>query len=157
MTIPHFADQQNLVFVPALLAVLVATVLICLPVVFAPALRRGRRARRRALVVVAGAVAAAALVVAGWQAGIGVRTLQQERTAVAAQLQSQYGLDLPLGDVNELLNGGAPQRVLPDLASQLGLRPNKKGVQEHALRLKADETDSGEYSLIYGGQTVPQA
>lgn len=155
MTIPHFSDQQNTVFIPALLALLVATVLICLPIVFAPALRRGRRAGRRALVAVAGVVAAAALVVTGWQAGVGVRTLQVERTSVASQLQSRYGIELPGGDVNELVNGGRPLVALPQLASSLDLKPTKSG--KHALHLLPEQEGSDVYRLAYGGETVPQS
>ena len=155
MTIPHFADQQNIVFIPALLAVLVATVLICLPIVFAPALRRGRRRGGRVVVVVAGVAAVVALVVAGWQAGAGARVLQEERTAVAAQLQARYALRLSGAEVNELLNGGAPERVLPQQAAALELRPNTKGVQRHPLRLKAEATGSDDYVLTYGGVTLP--
>jgi len=155
VTIPHFADQQNIVFVPALLALLVATVLICLPIVFAPTLRRGRRPGGRALVVVAGVLAVAALVVAGWQAGAGARVLQEERATVASQLQQRYGLGLSGAEVNELLNGGAPSRTSPQLASELELRPNAKGEQTHALRLKAEATGSDEYDLTYGGVVLP--
>lgn len=105
MTIHHFAVEQNDVFVPALLAALVATIAIALPVVLAPTLRRGRRGRPT--VVLAAAVAAVALVVAGWQAGVGVRTLQQERVRVAVELRDRYGLDLRPAQVAALVDGAA--------------------------------------------------
>lgn len=153
MTIPHFADQQNTVFVPALIALLVATVLICLPIVFAPGLRRRRRGGR-ALIVVAGALAAVALVVAGWQAGIGVRTLQQEREQLRADVQARYGLELDSGEANELVNGGAPLRLLPQQAEQLGLATPEK---RHSLRLKATEPDADTYDLTFAGKAWPGA
>lgn len=165
MTIEYFAAQQNQVFVPALAALLVAVVAICLPIVLAPALRRRSRRRNRAVLGLAAVVAAAALVVTGWQAGLGLRTLQAERESVAARLQERYGLDLTSGDVSELLNGGAPDKAYPQLVSALDLRPNDSG--KHPLRLKADATSEpaaeatseaasdSSYELTYGGQPVP--
>lgn len=151
MTIEYFADQQNLVFVPALGALLIATVLICLPIVFAPTLRRASRARLRGVAVVAAVLAAGSLVAAAWQGGVGVRTLQTERASVAQQLQDRYRLGLTSGEVGELIDGGAPDKAYPDLVSALDLRANKSG--KHPLRLKADGTDG--YDLTYGGEVVP--
>ena len=152
MTIPHFADQQNLVFVPALIALLIATVAICLPVVFAPALHRGRRGRRRGPIVLAGIVGAAALVVAGWQGGVGIASLQNERSQVQADIRARYGLDLPSGDVSELISGGAPQRVLPEQAAAVGLRSTGK---RYPLQLKATAADADTYVLTFDGKTLP--
>lgn len=165
MTIEYFAAQQNQVFVPALAALLVAVIAICLPIVLAPALRRASRGRTRALLGLAAVVAAAALVVTGWQVGVGLRTLQAERASVAARLQERYGLDLSSGDVSELLNGGAPDKAYPELVSSLDLKQSKNG--KHPLRLKADSTtesaaeatsesaSDSSYELTYGGQPVP--
>ncbi|MFD1720197.1 hypothetical protein [Amnibacterium endophyticum] len=152
MTIEYFAEDQNLVFLPALTALLVATVLICLPIVFAPRLRRGSRTRLRGVGVVAGVLAAVALVAAGWQAGIGVRTLQAERASVADQLEQTYGLGLTSGEVGELVNGGEPQRVLPGLAERLDLR---RPQEKHSFKLRLESGD--EYGLTFGGEPVPRA
>lgn len=153
VTIEYFADQQNLVFVPALGALLIATVLICLPIVFAPTLRRRSSARFRGVVVAAGVLAGVALVAAGWQAGVGLRTLQAERASVSQQLQDRYRLGLTSGEVGELVNGGAPDKAYPDLASALDLKATRSG--EHPLRLRT--SGAGGYELTYGGAPVPTA
>lgn len=104
MTIHHFAADQDDVFVPALLALLLATAAIVLPVVLAPALRRSRRSR--ALVAAAAVVAVLSLVLAGWQTGVGLRALQDDRARVGAQLRDRYGLELDRADVGVLVDGG---------------------------------------------------
>jgi hypothetical protein len=132
VTIPYFAGNQNLVFVPALLALLVATLLICLPIVFAPSLRRSKR--RTPLLVVAGLVAA------------------DERGKLQADLRSQYGVSVTSADANELLNGGKPEKFLPEQAEAAKLQhPEKK----NTLKLKPTEPGADTYDLFIGGQPWP--
>jgi hypothetical protein len=149
--IQYFAADQNLVFVPALLALLAATVLICLPIVFAPALRRSkRRAPLLALVVVLAVVALVGTVVLALP---GFRTLGAERAAVRAGIERDYGLQVTDGEANELVNGGRPARKMPELAAQLGLeKPN----DEHPLRLVPEKTGSDVYTLTFGGKPYPR-
>lgn len=103
MTIHHFAEHQNDVFLPAALLVLIAVVLGALPVVFAPGLRRARSGR--SLTAVAAVVAAVSLVAGAWQAGLGVRILQDERARIGAEVRTGYGLDLDAGQVAMLVDG----------------------------------------------------
>lgn len=150
VTIPYFAGNQNLVFVPALLALLVATVLICLPIVFAPSLRRSKR--RAPLLVAAGVLAAVAVVGAAVLAGAGVRTLADERTKLQRDLRAAYGLSVTGGEANELINGGKPLRHLPEQAAAAGLEHPEK---QQTLKLKATKQDPDRYDLLIGGQPWP--
>ena len=150
VTIPYFAGNQNLVFVPALLALLVATLLICLPIVFAPSLRRSKR--RTPLLVVAGLVAAVAVVGAGVLAGSGFRTLADERTTLQADLRSAYGVAVSSADANELLNGGKPEKYLPKQAAAAGLKDPQKN---KTLKLKPTGPGADTYDLLIGGQPWP--
>jgi hypothetical protein len=148
--IPYFAGNQNLVFVPALLVLLVATVLICLPIVFAPSLRRsGRRAPVIALVAV---FAVVALVGSAWLAGIGFRTLGDEKVRVRAAIEQDYGVRLDAAEVGQLLEGGKPERVLPDQAQALGLKnPDKP----HTLKLSPTAAGADTYDLLLAGKPWP--
>ena len=152
--IEYFAGNQNLVFVPALLALLVATVLICLPIVFAPSLRRSKR--RTPLLVGAGVLAVVAVVGAAVLAGTGFRTLSDERTQLQADLASQYGLhvgqQLQDGDVNELINGGKPLVSLPEQAAAAGLQDPEKA---KTLKLVPTAPGADTYDLLIGGQPWP--
>ena len=151
MQIQYFAADQNLVFVPALLALLAATVLICLPIVFAPAVRRSkRRAPLLALVVVLAVVALVGTVVLALP---GFRTLGAERSAVRSGIERDYGLQITDGEANELVNGGRPARTLPEVATQLRL---PKPTKPHALRLVPEKTGSDVYALTFGGEPYPR-
>lgn len=159
MTIHHFAENQNLVFFPALLAALVATVLICLPIIFVQTLRRSGRIVP--VTVVAFVLAAGVLVVAGWQGGVGFRTLGDERARVQAELQSTYGLDLSAGDVGELVDGGKVPRTLPALATQLDLKEPTKVTAAcpigcYNLHFAVDDADADTYTLTFGGEPWPK-
>jgi hypothetical protein len=150
VTIPYFGSNQNLVFVPALLVLLVATVVICLPIVFAPALRRSpRRAPVLALVVV---VAVVALVGTGLLAGKGFRTLGDERAAVQGWIAKTYGIDLDGGEVGELVDGGKPLRSLPEAATSLGL---KDPTGEKTLELLPKVKGGDVYELYFGKKLLP--
>ena len=151
MTIHHFAENQNLVFLPALLAALVATVLICLPIVFVQTLRRSRRIVP--VMVVALVLAAGALVVAGWQGGVGFRTLGDERARVQAELQRTYGLEFSAAEVGELVDGGTVPRTLLDLATMLDLKTPSKN---HGLHFVVTVDDADTYTLTFGGQPWPK-
>ena len=151
MTIHHFASNQNLVFVPALLALLVAVVLICLPVVFVQMLRRTRRLVPVA--ITAGVLAAAVLVLAAWQAGVGFRTLGDERARVQAEIAQRYDLRLSGGQVGELVDGGKPERTLPAVAAAAGLRNPDKA---HTLHLVAQPKGSDVYALEIGNRPWPR-
>lgn len=151
MHIDHFAAGQNLVFVPALVALLAATVLICLPIVFAQRLRRS--GRRAPLVALATVLAVVALVGAAWLAGVGFRTLGDERAAVRAQLAAQYGLRLDAGQVGELIDGGRPPLTRPVQAAAAGLEHPAKA---HPLRLVPTEPDADTYELTFGGRPWPR-
>ena len=107
MPIAYFAEHQNDVFVPALAALLVATAVVVLPVVFAPALRRLRR--RRALFVLAGVLAVVAVVVALLQTVAGFQRLDEQRSAVQRAVADQYGIRLTTAQVSTLLEGGTVQ------------------------------------------------
>ncbi|MGN6445505.1 hypothetical protein [Amnibacterium sp.] len=152
MTIQYFAANQNLVFVPALFALLAATVVVCLPIAFAPALRRSpRRTPLVALVVV---VAVVGLVGTAILAAGGFRTLGNERAAVRTWIATTYGLRLDSGTVGELVDGGSPAPTLPTQAAALGLpQPTKK----HALKLVPTTTDGDTYQLTFGGKPLPKA
>jgi hypothetical protein len=148
--IPYFAENQNLVFVPALLALLAATVLICLPIVFVQGLRRAKRLTPVA--VVAGALALVALVGTAWLAGIGFRTLGDERADVRAQIEQSYDLRLTAGEVGELVDGGKPERTLPTQAAAAGLpKPQKP----QALQLVPSAPGADTYDLTIGGKRWP--
>lgn len=150
MTITYFGSDQNLVFVPALVALLVATVVICLPIVFAPTLRRSsRRVPTIALVVV---VAVVALVGTGIFAGMGFRTLGTERADVQRQIQQTYGVDLDLGQVGELLDGGKPEKALPTEAAAAKLPEPEK---PKTLKLEPTSAGTDTYELLLGGRSWP--
>ena len=151
MQIQYFGPDQNLVFVPALLALLAATVLICLPVVFAPSLRRSKR--RAPLTALAAVLAVVALVGTVVLALPGFRTLGEERTAVRAGIEQDYGLRLSDGDVNELLNGGRPPLTRPDVATALRL---PKPTEPNALHLVPERAGSDDYVLTFGGKPWPR-
>jgi hypothetical protein len=150
VTIPYFSAHQNVVFLPALLALLAATVVVCLPIVFGPALRRSsRRTPVLALVVVFTVVG---LVGAAWLAGTGFRTLGTERASVQASIQRIYGVRLNGAQVNELLDGGAPEQVLPTQATAARLpNPNRP----KALKLVPTATGADTYVLTIGGRPWP--
>lgn len=150
MTILHFAANQNLVFVPALLALLAATVLICLPIIFVQGLRRSRRIMPVTAVCLV--LAAGALAVTGWQGAIGFRTLGDERARVATELQQRYGLGLTTAEVGELVDGGKPLRALPTQAAAAGLSKPEK---QKSLRLVPTSTGADTYVLTIGGKAWP--
>ena len=149
MTIHHFAGQQNDVFVPALLALLAAAVLLCLPVVLAQALQRsGRRGPVTAAAAVLGVIA---LGIAGWQVAAGFGALQGERAQVRADLASRYGVELTPGQVGELVDGGRPEAALPEQAASLGLSPTEKA---YPLRLVPEDPGSDVYELRFDGKPL---
>lgn len=147
MQIPYFAANQNLVFVPALLVLLVATVLACLPIIFGPGLRRSKR--RTPLLVVDGVVVIVLLVGTALLAVTGFRTLGDERADLQAQIQQRYDVELNAGQVGELVDGGRPLVPLPAQAAAAGLDPTK----DQALRLVPKTTDT--YVLTIGGKPWP--
>jgi hypothetical protein len=150
LTIHYFAGNQNLVFVPALLVLLAATVLICLPIIFAPNLRRSKR--RRPLTAVAVVLAVAALVGTAVLAGSGFRALGDERQQVRAALQSRYGVTLTSAQTAELINGGKPTAKLPEQAAAAGLKDPGKA---KTLKLKANPPGADTYDLLIGGRPWP--
>jgi hypothetical protein len=151
LSIPYFGSDQNLVFVPALFALLAATVVICLPIVFAPALRRSsRRTPVIALVVV---FAVVGLVAGGWLAGTGFRTLGNERAAVQAWIERTYGVRLDGGQVGELVDGGKPEVRLPDAAEALGIA---KPDDLHTLELRPVKAGSDVYELRFAEKPLPE-
>jgi hypothetical protein len=147
--IPYFAANQNVVFIPALFALLAATVLICLPIIFGRGLRRSKR--RTPVLVIDAIVVLVALVGAAWLAGIGFRTLGDERAGVRAQLQQRYGVQLDAGQVGELVDGGKPLVTIPTQATAAGLDPAKP----HALKLVPRTPDGDTYDLTIGGKPWP--
>ena len=150
MTIPYFAANQNLVFVPALLALLVATVVICLPIAFAPSLRRSpRRAPTLALVVV---VALVALVGTALLAGRGFSTLGNERAAVQSWIAKTYDVQLTSAEVGELVDGGKPTKSIPAVAEALKL---KKPDDEKTLALKPTVAGGDTYTLYFADKPWP--
>jgi hypothetical protein len=123
MIIDQFASNQNVVFMLALCALLVATIAICAPIVFAPSMQR--RGTLKPVIAVAAVVAVVALVIAGWQFGVGAGKLTEERAHLRALIQTEYGLRLTSSQVDELVNGGRPLVYLPDKAAELKLNsPN---------------------------------
>lgn len=125
MTIPYFGPNQNVVFIPALFALLAATVVICVPIIFAPTLRRS--GRRTPLIALAVVFAVVGLVGTAWLAGTGFRTLGDERARVQAEIQRIYGVQLDGDQVGELVDGGKPLVHLPEVAAAAGLEnPEKK-------------------------------
>ena len=149
MTIHHFAGDQNLVFVPALLALLVATVLVCLPIVLVTVIRRS--GRRVPIVAAAAVLAVLALGVAGWQAALGFGALNAERAQVRADLSDRYGIDLTPGEVGELVDGGRPKRALPEQAAAVGLTPADNA---YPLRLVPTKAGTDVYELRLGGKPL---
>lgn len=115
MPIPYFAEHQNDVFIPALVATLVATVLLTIPVLAAPLLRRARRRRR--LTPAAIVLGVVALVVAGVQVAAGFGALEAQHAHVRRALASRYGLQLGDDQVSTLLEGGTV-RVTADGATR---------------------------------------
>ena len=150
MTIPYFSTNQNVVFIPALFALLAATVLICLPIIFAPTLRRS--SRRIPVIALVAVLAAVALVGTAVLAGAGFRTLGDERARVQASIQRIYGLRLDGGDVGELMDGGKPLEVLPTQAAAAGLADPQKG---KALKLVPTAPGADTYVLTIGGKPWP--
>lgn len=152
MNIPHFGTTQNLVFLPALLTALVPTLLVVLPVVFAPALvrRRGGRVVRAVCFV----LAALALVPVALQAGVGMRVLADERLRVQQGIEARYGLHLDDADVHELIDGGKPEKVLPQIAAKAGLEQPQK---PHTLKLVPTSVGSSTYDLTIGDRPWPTA
>ncbi len=149
MQIPYFAANQNVVFIPALLVLLVATVLFCLPIIFGPGLRKSKR--RTPLLVVDGVLVLVLLVGAALLAVTGFRTLGDERADVQAQIQQRYDVDLNAGQVGELVDGGRPAVPLPTQAEAAGLDAKK----DQALRLVPKATDADTYVLTIGGKPWP--
>jgi hypothetical protein len=152
VTIPYFGPDQNLVFVPALLALLAATVGICLPIIFAPALRRS--SRRTPLIALAAVFAAVGLVGTAWLAGTGFRTLGDQRARVQASIQRIYGVRLNDGQVGDLVDGGKPTVPLPTQAAAAGLA---KPDDPQALQLVPTGTGAETYALTIGGKPWPAA
>jgi hypothetical protein len=152
LTIPYFSTHQNVVFIPALLALLVATVVICLPIIFAPTLRRSsRRVPLLALVAVFAVVGLAGTVVL---AASGFRTLGDERARVQASIQRIYGVQLNGGEVGELMDGGKPERRLPEVAARAGLlKPDDK----KTLKLVPTAVGADTYVLTIGGKPWPSS
>lgn len=149
MQIPYFAANQNVVFIPALLVLLVATVLFCLPIIFGPRLRKSKR--RTPLLVVDGVLVVALLVGTALLAATGFRTLGDERSRVGAELQQRYGVELNAGQVGELVDGGRPAVPLPVQAEAAGLDPTK----DQTLQLIPTATDADTYVLTIGGKPWP--
>jgi hypothetical protein len=88
LPIPYFAEHQNDVFIPALVAVLVATVLLVLPAIAGTLLARIRgRGVIRALT-------------------IALRELDEQHDSVQRAIGSRYGLQLSGEQVSSLLEGG---------------------------------------------------
>jgi membrane protease YdiL (CAAX protease family) len=152
VTIPYFGPDQNVVFVPALLALLAATVLICLPIIFAPALRRS--SRRTPLIALAAVFAVVALVGTVWLGGTGFRTLGDERARVQASIQRIYGVRLDGGQVGDLVDGGRSLVTVPAQAAAARL-PRPNGPQ--ALKLVPTATGADTYVLTIGGKPWPAA
>lgn len=150
MTIPYFGPNQNVVFIPALFALLAATIVICLPIVFAPTLRRS--GRRTPLIALAIVFAVVALVGTAWLAGTGFRTLGDERARVQADIQRIYGVRLDGGQVGELVDGGKPLVHLPEVAAAAGLKDPQK---DKTLKLVPKTVGSDVYDLEIGAKPWP--
>lgn len=151
MRIPYFASEQDLVFVPALAALLAAAVLVCLPIVFAPALRRGRRLVPVGTVL--GVLGVLALAVAVWQVAVGVGTLSDQRATVQRAIQQRYGADLSSAEVGQLIDGGKPRKAFPEQAEAAGLA---KPTALHPLELVPTTTGADTYRLTIGGKPWPK-
>ncbi|MBW4041907.1 MAG: hypothetical protein HIU86_07230 [Acidobacteria bacterium] len=152
MTIPYFGTNQNVVFIPALLALLASTVVICLPIVFAPSLRRSRR--RVPLLAVAGVLALIGLAGTVVLAATGFRTLGDERARVQASIQRIYGLQLTGGEVGDLVDNGKPPKSLPAVAEALRLQ--HPGAPK-TLELKPTAAGGDTYALFFAGKPFPAA
>lgn len=148
VSVDYFAGDQNLVFVPALLSLLAAAVLVCLPIAFAQVLRRSRH--RAPVIASAAVLAGIALAVAAWSAGVGVRALAAERASVQAAIRTGYGVQLTGDQVRELIDGGAPTKALPAQARAAGL-PNPD--EPKPLTLVPAGADT--YVLRIGGRRWP--
>jgi hypothetical protein len=138
--IAYFAERQTDVFVPALAALLVATVAVVLPVVFAPLLKKVRG--RRALVAIAGVLAAAALVTTVVEGVAGFQALGAERASVQRGIADRYGLRLTQGQVASLLEGGRVQVVSAGPGTDTAVRT--RTVELHATGADDD------YALVEG-------
>jgi hypothetical protein len=148
--IPYFAANQNVVFLPALFALLAATVLVCLPIIFRPTLRRSKR--RTPVLVLDGVILVVALIGTAWLAGVGFRTLGDERADLRAQLQQRYDVRLDAGQVGELIDGGKPPVTLPAVATAAGLTSPQ---QPHPLKLVPTAPGADTYDLTIGGKPWP--
>ncbi|MDH2445300.1 hypothetical protein QDR37_15215 [Amnibacterium sp. CER49] len=140
MPIAYFAERQTDVFVPALAALLVATVAVVLPVVFAPLLARMRS--RRALLAIAGAVAAVALVLTVVEGAAGFAALGEQRDSVQRDIAGRYGLTLTPGQVASLLDGGKVKVVSAGPGTDTAVRTR-------TVELHATGTDD-DYALVEG-------
>lgn len=129
MPIPYFAEHQNDVFVPALIAALVATVLLTTPVVLAPLL--GRIRARRALTATVIVLGAVALVVAVVEAGSGFRVLDTQHANVRRAIADRYGLQLRDDEVSRLIEGGTLQLTEQGVPTKVKLTP--AGGDEYVL------------------------
>jgi hypothetical protein len=138
--IAYFAERQTDVFVPALAALLVATVAVVLPVVFAPLLKKMRG--RRALVAIAAVVAAAALVLTVVEGAAGFRALGEQRASVQRGIADRYGLRLTQGQVASLLEGGKVKVVSAGPGTDTAVRT--RTVELHATGADDD------YALVEG-------
>jgi hypothetical protein len=149
VTILHFATDQNLVFVPALLALLVAVVLICAPVLFAPRLRT--LSRTVPVFTVAWVLAAALLGLAVWQATVGFGAIGAQRVAVREDLRADYAIDVSSEQATALVNGDEVRIALPDRGAELDLRePDAR----HALSLVPEEGTPDSYAPRFAGQVL---
>jgi hypothetical protein len=159
VVIDAFAGNQNDVFLRVLLAVLVATVAVCFPIVFAPTMRR--RGMTRPVVAVSVVLAIVALGIGGWQAGVGVKALADERAEVQSEIQQKFGLSLTSAQVDELVNGGKPLVSLPSRARSLGLKePGAcKALHFRSRTEKVSKTETrvvpDTYDLTLGGVVLP--
>lgn len=149
MTILHFATDQNLVFVPALLALLVGVVLVCAPILLAPRLRS--RGRTVPVFAVAWVLAAALLGVAVWQAAVGFAAIGAQRVAVREDLRAEYAIDVTAEEATALVNGDAIRIALPDRGTELDLR---RPDAEHALTLVPEEGEADRYAPRFAGQVL---
>lgn len=140
MLIAYFAERQTDVFVPALAALLVATVAVVLPVVFAPLLRKMRG--RRALVAVAVVVAAAALVLTVVEGVAGFQALGDQRASVQRDIADRYGLRLTPPQVASLLEGGRVKVVSAGPGTDTAVRTR-------TVELHPTGTDD-DYALVEG-------
>jgi uncharacterized membrane protein (DUF441 family) len=150
LTILHFGPDQNDVFLVALVGLLLATIAICLPIAASPAVRR--RIPRRAIAA-AIALAIVGFGVATWQGANGIRTLADERQGVRTAIETRYGLQLTVGQVQELINGGRPLVSLPEAARLLAL---SSPTECKTLALRPHPKSTNRYDLALGGTLLPQ-